>query len=61
MLKKVTPSKVLCGDEVIINNYSGLVKYIDGPDKNGTYDLHIIDKSGKEHIEIVAEQVTISM
>lgn len=61
MLKKVTPEKVLCGDEVIINNHSGLVKYIDGPDHRGTYDIHIVDKSGKEHIEIVAGVITLSL
>ena len=61
MLKKVAPANVLCGDQVIINNHSGLVKYIDGPDSIGTYDIHIVDKAGKEQIEIVAEVVTISM
>lgn len=61
MLKVVTPEKVMCGDEVIVNNHAGKVKYIDGPDAIGTYDIHLIDNSGKEHIEIVTGVVTLSL
>ena len=61
MLKVVTPEQLMCGDEIIVNNHAGKVKYIDGPDSIGTYDIHLVDKSGKEHIEIVAEVVTLSM
>lgn len=53
--------RVMCGDEIIVNNQSGKVKYIDGPDTHGTYDVHFIDKSGKEHIEIVTGVVTINL
>ncbi len=60
-LKTVTPEKIMCGDEIIINNQSGMVKYIDGPDSHGTYDIYVVDKSGKEHIEIVSGVVTISL
>lgn len=61
MIRVVAPDQVMCGDEIIINNHAGRVKYIDGPDAIGTYDMHIVDKSGKEHIEIVTGVVTISL
>jgi len=51
----------MCGDEIIVNNHVGKVKYIDGPDNIGTYDIHVVDKSGKEHIEIVTGVVTLSL
>lgn len=60
-LKSVTPEKVMCGDEIIVNNHVGKVKYIEGPDNIGTYDIHMIDKFGKEHIEIVTGVVTLSL
>jgi hypothetical protein len=37
------------------------VKYIDGPDRIGTYDFHVIDKIGNSHIEILEGLVTISL
>lgn len=61
MIKVVTPEQVMCGDEIIVNNYSGRVKYIDGPDSIGTYDIHVVDAQGKEHIEIVSGVVTLSL
>lgn len=61
MLKVVAPEKVMCGDEIIVNNSVGKVKYIDGPDTHGTYDIHVVDLTGKEHIEIVTGTVTISL
>ena len=60
-LKQVTPNNLMCGDDIIVNNHVGKVKYIEGPDSHGTYDIHMIDKSGKEHIEIVTGVVTISL
>lgn len=60
-LMKVRPDKLVPGDDVIINAQSGMVKYIDGPDHHGTYDVHLIGKDGKEHIEIVTDTVTISL
>ena len=58
---KLPADKVMCGDEIIVNNQSGKVKYIDGPDTHGTYDVHYIDKAGAEHIEIVTGVVTINL
>ena len=61
MLRKVAPDHVMCGDDVIINAHSGKVKYIDGPDHRGTYDIHLVDKNGQVHIEIVNGTVTLSV
>jgi len=60
-LTKVQPCHIMCGDNVVINNNTYTVKYIDGPDKIGTYDLNVIDQSGVPHIEIVTGLVTISL
>jgi hypothetical protein len=57
----IPASSVICGDNVVINNNTYTVKYIDGPDKIGTYDLNVIDQFGNPHIEIVTGLVTISL
>jgi hypothetical protein len=57
----IPASNVICGDNVVINNNTYIVKYIDGPDKIGTYDLNVIDQFGNSHIEIVTGLVTISL
>lgn len=57
----IPASNVICGDNVVINNNTYIVKYIDGPDKIGTYDLNVIDQFGIPHIEIVTGLVTISL
>jgi hypothetical protein len=49
------------GDLLVIKNEPVLVKYIDGPDKIGTYDINVIDQNGNSHIEIVTGLVTISL
>ena len=57
----IPASSVICGDNVVINNSTYIVKYIDGPDNIGTYDLNVIDQFGNPHIEIVTGLVTISL
>ena len=57
----IPASNVICGDNVVINNNTYTVKYIDGPDKIGFYDLNVIDQFGNPHIEIVTGLVTISL
>jgi hypothetical protein len=60
-LVKTYASHLQPGDALIINNEPLTIKYIDGPDKIGTYDISVIDKYGNPHIEIVSGLVTISM
>ena len=60
-LKAIGADKLMCGDEVVINHHLGRVKYIDGPDRLGTYDVHIVDTEGKERIEVVTGTVTLAL
>jgi hypothetical protein len=56
---KVQPMHLNCGDQIVIQNNVHTVKYIDGPDRIGTYDVNVIDENGNSHIELVTDMVTI--
>ena len=56
---KVQPMHLNCGDQIVIQNNVHTVKYIDGPDRIGTYDVSVLDGNGNSHIELVTEMVTI--
>jgi hypothetical protein len=56
---KVQPMHLNCGDQIVLQNNVHTVKYIDGPDRIGTYDVNVIDEQGNSHIELVTEMVTI--
>lgn len=56
---KVQPMHLNCGDQIVLQNNVHTVKYIDGPDRIGTYDVNVIDEQGKSHIELVTDLVTI--
>jgi hypothetical protein len=56
---KVQPMHLNCGDQIVIQNNVHTVKYIDGPDRIGTYDVNVIDGNGNSHIELVTDMVTI--
>jgi hypothetical protein len=56
---KVQPMHLNCGDQIVIQNNVHTVKYIDGPDRIGTYDVSVIDENGNSHIELVTDLVTI--
>jgi hypothetical protein len=56
---KVQPMHLNCGDQIVIQNNVHTVKYIDGPDRIGTYDVNVIDDRGNSHIELVTDMVTI--
>jgi hypothetical protein len=58
-LVKVQPMHLNCGDQIVLQNNVHTVKYIDGPDRIGTYDVNVIDQQGNSHIELVTELVTI--
>ena len=60
-LIKVQPMHLNCGDQIVIQNNVHTVKYIDGPDRIGTYDVNVIDENGFSHIELVTDLVTIIM
>ena len=44
---KVQPMHLNCGDQIVIQNNVHTVKYIDGPDRIGTYDVNVIDEIHK--------------
>jgi hypothetical protein len=56
---KVQPMHLNCGDSIVVQNNVYTVKYIDGPDRIGTYDVSVIDEYGNSHIELVTDLVTI--
>lgn len=56
---KVQPMHLNCGDKIVVQNNVYTVKYIDGPDRIGTYDVSVIDDFGNSHIELVTDLVTI--
>ena len=61
-LVKVQTMHLNCGDQIVLdNNVVRTVKYIDGPDRIGTYDVNVIDEVGNSHIELVTDLVTIIM
>lgn len=60
-LVKVQPMHLNCGDQIVLLNNVHTVKYIDGPDRIGTYDVSVIDEFGNSHIELVTDLVTIIM
>jgi hypothetical protein len=60
-LSKVTPDKMQCGDNILLNNKVFQVIAIDGPDHHGTYDVHAKDQEHKDHFVIVQDLVTIIM
>ena len=60
-LVMVQPMHLNCGDQIVLHNNVHTVKYIDGPDRIGTYDVNVIDQTGNSHIELVTDLVTIIM
>lgn len=60
-LVKVQPKHLNCGDQIVFNNNVHTVKYIDGPDRIGTYDVCVLDDNNNSHIELVTDLVTIIM
>ena len=60
-LVKTYASHLQPGDALIVNNEPLTIKYIDGPDHIGTYDISVVDNFGNSHIEIVTGLVTISL
>lgn len=54
----VPPSKLMVGDPIIINNERLIIRAIDGPDHNNTYDLYLTGECGDCH-KVVTEPVAI--
>lgn len=55
----VQPMHLNMGDHVVINNQELTVKYVDTPDRIGTFDLYGTDQNGRDRHAIVTGLVTI--
>jgi hypothetical protein len=54
----VTPDKVQYGDQVFVDGQSLVVKAIEGPDYNGTFDFYLTDGSKDVH-KVVSDPIAI--
>lgn len=61
MERKVSPDKLQMGDTIVVHQQPCQVKYVDGPDRLGAYDVYVTDPSGQPHQEIITEPITIVM
>lgn len=55
---KIDPSALQPGDPVFIDNTRLIVRAIDGPDHNQTYDLYLTGECGDYH-KVVRDPVSI--
>ncbi len=58
---KVLPHALQMGDTILMNKQPVIVKYIDGPDRNGAYDVYTLDQAGIPHQDVVTDTVTLVM
>lgn len=58
---KISPDKLLCGDQLVLNNHLWQVACISGPDRIGTYDVSLVDNAGNKKQDIIVDPVTIVM
>ncbi len=56
---KVSPGLLQFGDTIVVNQQPMVVKYVDGPDTHGAYDVYTLDKSGNPHQDIITDTVTL--
>jgi len=57
-LTQIEPSGLQPGDPVIIDNTRMIIRAIDGPDHNQTYDLYLSSDCGDHH-KVVRDPVAI--
>lgn len=57
----VEPGVLQPGDHVFAKNKDLTVKFIEGPDNCGAYDIYGIDQTGQDQIVIVTDLVTLYM
>lgn len=60
-LHTVEPGVLQPGDHVLAANKDLTIKFIDGPDHCGAYDIYGIDQTGKDQIVIVTDLVKLYM
>jgi hypothetical protein len=55
------PERLQMGDRILIRDQECTLKYVDTPDKLGTYDMYVIDSQGHDQHEIVTGLVRLLM
>jgi hypothetical protein len=56
------PKDLQPGDQIVTpDNHVWSVKFVDGPDRIGTFDIGLIDNQGNAKLEIVNNPVRIIM
>jgi hypothetical protein len=62
MERLISPQALQPGDQMITpDNHVWSVKFVDGPDRIGTFDVSLIDDQGNAKFEIVNNPVRIIM
>ena len=62
MERLISPEALQPGDQMITpDNHVCSVKFVDGPDRIGTFDVGLIDNQGNSKFEIVNNPVRIIM
>lgn len=56
---RINPSWLQCGDHVLSGNHDVTIKYIDGPDHAGVYDIFGINEKGDSQKITAQEFVTL--
>ena len=58
----ISPEALQPGDQLVTpDNHVWNVKFVDGPDRIGTFDVALIDEQGNSKFEIVNNPVRIIM
>jgi hypothetical protein len=62
MERLISPQALQPGDQLVTpDNHVWNVKFVDGPDRIGTFDVGLIDAQGNSKFEIVNNPVRIIM
>jgi hypothetical protein len=62
MERLIAPQALQPGDQLVTpDNHVWNVKFVDGPDRIGTFDVGLIDNQGNSKFEIVNNPVRIIM
>ena len=62
MERLISPQALQPGDQLVTpDNHVWNVKFVDGPDRIGTFDVGLIDNQGNAKLEIVNNPVRIIM
>jgi hypothetical protein len=55
----VSPALIQTGDHVLVGNRDLMVRYIQGPDHVGIYDIYGVNEEGQDQIASVQDLITL--